>query len=127
MSWSAIALLATFASAALPQPSAGQEPAIQWFATHAELNEKGRTLALGDSVYVLQLRAGWSCTVGATSKNLPAYEVRTTSCRKGQEAFEFTVQCEPTRPRDHTQIRFPAPRGGFADFIEVACELRGEL
>lgn len=118
------AILAAFAVGLLPHASSPQEPRVQWTATTEDLNVTGQALLLEDSVHVLQLRAGWSCTIGATSKHPPLYEARTTTCRKGEEAFEFTVQCERLRPKDHIQIRFAGPPGKFADFIEVSCELR---
>jgi len=103
--------------------AAGQGQRVRWSAGHDDLNAKGQALTLGDGVHSLELKTGWSCTVGATSKQLPAYEARTTICQKGAEAFQFVVQCERSRPKDHTQIGFLAADRTLGDFVEVSCEL----
>ena len=103
--------------------ASSQGQRVRWYAGNDELNSKGQSLALGDGTHSFSLKTGWSCTVGATSKQLPAYEARTTICEKSAEAFQFVVQCERSRPRDHTQIGFLTPDRKLGDFIEVGCEL----
>lgn len=98
---------------------------VKWYAVHAEIAARNESLSVGDNPHTFVLRAGWSCSVGPTSKQMPAYETRTTTCQKGMEVFEFSVQCEPLRLKDHTQIRFRHPDKGLEDFIEVGCELTG--
>jgi hypothetical protein len=81
-------------------------------------------LRLGDGVQTLPLNGGWVCSVGATSKQLPSYEARETSCSNGDKSFKFSVQCERQRQRDNTQIRFTDPQERLVDFISVGCEFR---
>ena len=59
-----------------------------------------------------------------TSEQLPLYEARQVSCGKDELSFEFSVQCEPSRPKSHTQIRFRDTEGRQLDFIEVGCEYK---
>jgi hypothetical protein len=87
------------------------------------LNFKGQSLNLGDGTRKVALSNGWSCVVGPTSKQL-LYEARTTICEKGAEAFQFAVQCESSRTKDHTQIGFLGINRRPSDFIEVGCELK---
>ena len=103
-------------------PTAAQNQRVEWYAVDDQLDAKGQSLSLGDNTHSLNLTAGWVCSVGSTSKQLPSYEARTTVCRKGSESIEFTTQCERSRPEDHTQIRFRVA-GRFQDFIQVSCEL----
>ena len=105
--------------------AASERPRVTWYAVYAAMAERNQSLNLGDGSHSLLLRGGWSCTVGSASKQLPAYEARTTTCQKGAETFEFSVQCEGQRRRDHTQIRFRHADGTVSDFIEVGCELAG--
>ncbi len=118
-------LLAVLASLTTSADATGQNLMVRWTVVHGALNEKGQVLRLGDSVEVVQLKGSWSCAVGAPSKHLPRYEARTTTCSKGSDSFEFSVQCEPQRPKDHGQIRLRGTTRQSADFIEVACELLG--
>ena len=101
-----------------------QRPSVDWYAVNQELDDAGTSLSLDDSEHVIGLRGGWSCTVRETSKQLPLYEARQVSCRKDEQSFEFSVQCEPNRPKDHTQIRFRDTEGRLLDFIDVGCEYR---
>ena len=105
------------------EAAASEQPQIRWYAVHGAVADRNQSLNLGDGSHSLLLKGGWSCTVGSTSKQMPAYEARTTTCRKGAETFEFSVQCEPRRPKDHAQIRFRHVTGTVNDFIEVGCEL----
>lgn len=97
---------------------------VAWHVVDGTLNSRGQSLNLGDGPQAVALGNGWSCTVGSTSKQLPAYEARTTICKKGSEAFQFVVQCELSRTKDHTQIGFVGSNRRLADFIEVGCELK---
>lgn len=101
----------------------GQGQRVRWYVVDDQLNAKGQSLELGDGVQTFTLNTGWSCTVGPTSKQLPLYEARTTVCQKASEAFQFVVQCERSRPKDHTQIGFLMTDRKLGDFIEVGCEL----
>ena len=96
---------------------------VRWYLADDGLNEQGNTLNLGDAPQDVSLKGGWSCSIGATSKQMPAYEARTTVCRNAEKSFEFTVQCETLRAKDHVQIRFKDREHRHVDFIEVGCEL----
>jgi len=100
-----------------------EAPQVLWYITHMALNDQGNSLLIGDEAQTFPLRGGWSCQVGSTSKQLPLYEARQTLCANGESVFEFSVQCEPSRLKDHTQIRFKDAAGRYIDFIDVACEL----
>ncbi len=119
--------IAVFMTVVLTYTSAkevGREsPAVRWYLVHQALSEQSNSLNIGDEAQTVSLRGGWSCQIGPTSKNLPLYEARQTLCANGGSVFEFSVQCEPGRPKDHTQIRLKDAEGRFIDFIEVGCEL----
>ena len=100
-----------------------ESPIVRWYLVHQALNDHQTSLNIGDEAHTVSLRGGWSCEIGPTSKNLPLYEARQTLCANGKSVFEFSVQCEPDRPKDHTQIRFKEAEGRYIDFIEVGCEL----
>lgn len=106
------------------RPSA-QTRRVRWYAVHEQLNARGQSLNLGEGPQSLLLKNGWSCTVEADlNQNLSSDdEARVTVCKKGTETFEFSVQCEPSLPKYHTQIRFRTSDKRLADFIEVGCEL----
>ena len=104
--------------------SAWGDASIHWSVSHQALTERGNSLNVGDTVQPIRLNGGWSCSIGATSKQLPSYEARQTTCSNGDKSFRFSVQCERGRPKDHTQIRFTSPQGQLVDFIEVGCEFR---
>ncbi len=76
------------------------------------------SLDVDDSTQKAELKSGWSCVIGETSIN----KARQTSCRKANEAIEFSVQCDVNRPKDHAQVRFGDVSGKYIDFIEVSCE-----
>lgn len=117
-------LLLVAAATALPTATVAAEgPRVLWYATHGAVADRNQSLKLGDSSHVLLLKSGWACTIGSTSKQMPSYEARTTTCGKGSETFEFSVQCERRRLKDHTQIRFRQSGGNISDFIDVGCEL----
>jgi hypothetical protein len=97
---------------------------VSWYADKRNPTSRDRPFTLADGARTLDLRHGWSCVIGKTSKKLPSYEERTTSCRKGTERFEFSVQCDYSRRRDHVQIRFGDAAGIIIDFIEVGCLLQ---
>lgn len=90
-----------------------------WYADSREPADRNHPVPLGSGSRTLKLAAGWSCVVWPLKKT-SAYEGRTTSCRKGAEIFEFSVQCDAGRPKDHAQIRFRDERG-IIDYIEVGC------
>lgn len=96
-----------------------QQERVRWYAAH----EHAPSVNLGAAVQNLSLKGGWSCTVGQSSQQLPSYEARTTICSKGRDALEFTVQCEQSRRKDHTQIRFRSGDRLSGEFIEIGCEL----
>jgi len=96
-------------------------PSVRWFVSHIALN--GNSLLVGDEAQSFELSHGWSCRLGPTSEQLPLYEARQTICVRGDASFEFSVQCEDRRPKDHVQIRFRARDGRSLGFIDVTCEL----
>lgn len=100
-----------------------QSEGVRWYLVNEGLNVPGGSLTLGDNPQMVSLKGGWSCTVGETSKMWPLYEARQTTCQKASDSFEFTVQCERSRPRDHTQIRFRNADRNIVDIIEVGCEV----
>ena len=100
-----------------------EERFVEWYIVNMELNEKRTSLHIGDESHKLHLTNGWSCDIGPTSKQLPAYETRQTKCTKDSESIEFSVQCDRNQAKDHVQIRFRSIEKGI-DFIEVGCELR---
>jgi hypothetical protein len=104
--------------------SAAQGWRVAWYVVNGALNAKGQSLSLGDGRQSVSLSNGWSCVVGSASKQLPLYEARTTICEKGSEVFQFVVQCEAARAKDHTQIGFLNRDHRSEDFIEVGCELK---
>ena len=97
-----------------------------WYASHGELLDQGQSITLDGGNHRLALRSGWTCTVGELLPvPQPDSQARLTSCEKGDEALEFSVQCElPERAKDHTQIRFRSSDGRMSDFVEVGCEVR---
>lgn len=99
------------------------EPKVSWYAANKAANNAGYSISLSDSIHKIELRGGWLCSVAPTSKQLPSYEAREITCQRGEATFEFSVQCESSRPKDHTQVRFKDSTGKDADFIEVGCEL----
>ncbi len=120
-----VLLFITLAEMLAGAAAASERPWVRWYAVHGAVAERNQSLDLGDGSHSLLLKGGWSCTVGSASKQLPAYEARTTTCQKGEDFFEFSVQCERQRRKDHTQIRFRHADGSVSDFIEVGCELAG--
>jgi hypothetical protein len=92
---------------------------VSWYADTRDPSSRNEPLRLGDGTRTLKLAAGWTCVVWPVQKT-SAFEGRTTSCRKGTEIFEFSVQCDAGRPKDHAQIRFRND-AGIIDFIEVGC------
>jgi hypothetical protein len=96
---------------------------ILWYADKMDPPDRDKPVTLGDGT-TFALSGGWSCVVGHASRKLRAAEERTTTCRKGNESFEFSVQCDKFRARDHVQIRFRNETGLILDFIEVGCRVR---
>lgn len=92
---------------------------VSWYADTRDPASRNQSLRLGEGSRTLKLAAGWTCVVWPVKKT-SAFEGRTTSCRKGTEIFEFSVQCDAGRPKDHAQIRF-RDAGGIIDYIEVGC------
>lgn len=93
-------------------------PHVEWYVAYGHVNEQ-RSVKLGDKVETVSLANKWSCSVGSPS---PGGSVETI-CQKGNEAFEFTVQCDLVRTKDHTQIRFNDAASNLNEFIDVGCEL----
>jgi hypothetical protein len=114
-------LVLTLVLAAL---AAAAQRDVSWTVSHQIVSGEIDTVGVDDDAYGLTLGSGWACTVGGTSRNLPAYEARTAVCTKGEETIEFTVQCEPSRPTENTQVRFRTRGAATSDFIEVACALK---
>ena len=98
--------------------------AVDWYLLDISMAETDQSLSLGDGEHEASLRGGWSCSISATSKNLPLYEARQVRCSSKEHIVEFSVQCEPSRPTDHTQLRFRSPNGEEFDFIELSCRYR---
>ena len=119
-----VTALAWLASVPVLDDHAAAGASVRWHVAHQALDERGQWLNVADNVQTVELRGGWSCSIGPTSKQLPLYESRETMCRAGDKSFRFSVQCESRRPKDHTQIRFASVDGRLLDFIEVSCELR---
>jgi hypothetical protein len=101
----------------MPQ-SRGADLRVRWYVGIGEAEK-----TIGDESQDYLLKSGWKCTAEKISKQLPSYEARQMSCRKGSEQFEFSAQCERVRPKDHTQIRFRAIDGKLVDAIMLGCEL----
>ncbi|MGH9329017.1 MAG: hypothetical protein ACRD09_01120 [Vicinamibacterales bacterium] len=102
------------------EDAAGAKTAkMSWYADTRDPPARNHPLPLGDGSRTVRLAAGWSCVIWPLKKT-SAFEGRTTSCRKGTEIFEFSVQCDAGRPKDHAQIRF-RDDAGVIDFIEVGC------
>ena len=110
------------AAALLVGTDAAGAKAVKVRPVHADTRDpssRNEALRLGDGSRTLKLAAGWTCVVWPVQKT-SAFEGRTTSCRKETEIFEFSVQCDVGRPKDHAQIRFRND-AGIIDFIEVGC------
>ena len=119
-------ILASFAALTLLTVVQAERPPavdVTWHAEYQQIARRDQSLELGDSAHDLSLENGWRCAISATSKQSLDNESRITSCAKGTEILEFTVQCEPNRPRDHVQLRFKDASGKILDFIEVRCAL----
>jgi hypothetical protein len=97
---------------------------VSWYADTRDPSSRDTALQLGNGSRTLKLAGGWTCVVWPVKKT-SAFEGRTTSCRKGTEIFEFSVQCDAGRPKDHAQIRF-RDDGGIIDYIEVGCRPTAE-
>lgn len=97
---------------------------VSWYADTRDPSSRDQPMQLGNGSRTLKLAAGWTCIVWPVKKT-SAFEGRTTSCRKGSEIFEFSVQCDAGRPKDHAQIRF-RDDGGIIDYIEVGCRPTGD-
>jgi hypothetical protein len=96
---------------------------VSWYADTRNPAARNHPLQLDAGSITMKLAVGWSCVIWPTKKMSTA-EGRTTSCRKGTEILEFSVQCDPTRPKDHVQIRFRDDAGVIRDYIEVGCRSR---
>jgi hypothetical protein len=108
------------AAALLSGNDAGAKSAkVAWYADSREPADRNHPVPLGSGSRTLKLAAGWSCVIWPVRKT-STFEGRTTSCRKGAEIFEFSVQCDAGRPKDHAQIRFRG-ESGIIDYIEVGC------
>jgi hypothetical protein len=89
-----------------------------WYVVQGDAKGQ-KAVRIGDTVHLLTLRSDWKCSIEAPS----IAGARQTTCRKGDETFGFTVQCDEIRTRDHTQIRFKAVKGKLGEYIEVGCEI----
>jgi hypothetical protein len=108
----------------LVQPVDANNGRVGWYADVKNPPARDKAMKLFDGMSY-ELDGGWSCLIGHTSKRMPTYEMRTTTCRKASDIFEFSVQCDRGRQRDHVQIRFVDSDGTIVDFIEVGCRLQG--
>jgi hypothetical protein len=107
------------------QPHARTAPSrIFWYTDYSNPVSRNSVVELGSEARSIRLNPGWVCAIPAL-KRARTFEARTTVCRKGADAFEFTVQCDRSRPKDHVQIRFRNPAGTIADYIEVGCRPGG--
>jgi hypothetical protein len=109
-----------------PSATPAKPPFVWWAVAHQAIVDRDEALLLDRQEYRVALRAGWKCLAGAASVHGPAAEARITQCEKHGELVEFSVQCDPSRPKDRTQVRFRPQESGSPDFIEVACEIRNE-
>lgn len=110
-------MLALFTVMTLPL-YAGAAPTTSWYVTTATTPDPTADvrIALGPEERTLNAGSGWSCTISAPL----AFGGRTTTCRKGSDTLEFSVECSGTRHEDHVQIRF-RDGSGSKTFIEVGC------
>lgn len=101
----------------------GQLLKATWYASKS-LDHSGQTatILLTDIETEVPLNDGRICRVGEVSKS-SAYLSRVVTCSKGEDVVEFSVQCEASVPKDHTQLRFTTQSREPSDFIEVGCEL----
>jgi hypothetical protein len=97
---------------------------VAWYADVKNPPARDKAMKLFDGMSY-ELDGGWKCLIGHASRRMPTYEMRTTSCRKASDVFEFSVQCDRGRPKDHVQIRFVDNDGTIVDFIEVGCLMQG--
>lgn len=106
---------------ALTTPGQADE-SLRWYAGKSNSPASGTTesFELGKSARRISLLTGWICDVGETSSS----NAKKTSCVKGTDAVEFSVQCDSVRPNDRTQVRFRSKKN--LDFIEVGCETLGK-
>jgi hypothetical protein len=96
---------------------------IRW-RVHHTANAQSEVSPMEPAEQTVSLRGGWTCRVGPATRAFSDAEARTTSCRSGDKAFAFSVQCNPMRRTNQTQIQLTAPEGQVLDFIEVGCALR---
>lgn len=112
-------LLVVFLFALASAASLMAQARVYWYVVQGTPADSAKPTSIGDTAQEIKLGGGWSCTVAAPSMN----SARQTLCSSGEKKFEFTVQCETVRPKDHTQIRFKDSKGKNTDYIEVGCEL----
>lgn len=88
-----------------------------WYATTSN-NSKG----IGVGQIEIRLKDGKACSV---SKQQDSSAGRQVVCDRGNEKVQFSVQCGPSRSKDHVQLQFHMPDGTLVDFIEVGCTTSG--
>lgn len=103
------------------QPAQADQ-SVRWYAVNQSLNEAGNSLSLAESPQKIELRGGWSCSISASSTQT-THSFREVTCNSGEKSVAFSVQCEPKRPKEHSQVRFKDVSGKLLDFIEVGCEI----
>jgi hypothetical protein len=111
-------LLALTASYVFASTASAASP-YEW--TVSQLSHGKTALVLTDAAKTIALRAGWTCVVSSPDAN-GGLESRTTTCKKNEAEFNFTVQCEPDHGESQTMIQFG--KGENADYIEVTCAPR---
>jgi hypothetical protein len=94
--------------------------AFRWSTATYEHSQRKMALVLEVGSRVLELRNGWSCTVGELQQRAEA-ESRTTTCEKGSEVLSFITHCTSSDPQESTRIWFGDPNLGSHDLIEVNC------
>jgi hypothetical protein len=105
-----------------------QEPptAMRWYVTNQTLNEIDATIEIDARSQLVKLNQNWTCLVGGMTANGKS-SYRETNCTNDGKAIAFTVECGPTRTKEHVQLRFKDKNGRPVDFIEIGCEIDGPV
>jgi hypothetical protein len=93
---------------------------MQWSVSNSTL--KKTALILDSSSKLIEMKEGWSCTVGATSVLASGGELRATVCSRGGQSFEFSVECGAHRLTDYAQVGLHGNGRKYVDYIEVSCK-----
>ena len=92
---------------------------MRWYASHGSASEQEVSQDLGDRSTLITRSGGWKCSIGSPS----TYNARQSLCEMEKSRFEFTVECDSGRPRDHTQVRFRDSQGKLTGYVEVGWEM----